>query len=121
MTSSDLKASIKPASRSQTTPPADLLEAPPVKPQLSVLTFGPEKPNGSPDVGLNIPDAQLQKWANHPQLGDRFHKFLDSHVEEFGRIAAAVSEENAQGANADPEPEGGEGTTATHVVGLVYE
>jgi len=66
---------VKPKSR---TPPDDLLETPPPKPELNVLTWMPDLPEkrGHPG-GVQIPADKVKAWYQHALYGDKFRTFYD--------------------------------------------
>ncbi len=67
-------------------PPADLLETPPSKPELKVLTYGDADSSGV--SSLRVPESLTEKWTFHASFGDEFRKILDGIYEEFGQQAA---------------------------------
>ena len=65
------------------TPPSDILETLPPKPQLKLLTYveSPQKPH---PTGLAIPADVVNTWYNHGTYGVAFREFYDKLVELYG-------------------------------------
>ena len=60
------------------TSPQDVMEKPPVPPQLGNMTYsGPDN-----DKHLCIPEAVVKQWYHHPVYGRRLQSFMDSFHEE---------------------------------------
>ena len=79
-------------------PPADLLQAPPVPPQLNLCVMK----GGS----LVLPEAQTQQWASHGTFGPQFQEVMAEIVAEFGEPQAEEGPPRKRGAQ---DEQGGSG------------
>ena len=80
-------------------PPADLLQAPPVPPQLNLCVMK----GGS----LVLPEAQTQQWASHGTFGPQFQEVMAAQiVAEFGEPQAEEGPPRKRGAQ---DEQGGSG------------